>query len=54
MTWNIDRRGMLALCGPAFAAPDQAGRPVRVTVTDKLYHDAIVMDGNLVANTFPA
>jgi membrane dipeptidase len=48
MTGNIDRRGMLTLCGAALAAPTK----LWATAADKLYRDAIVIDGNLVATMF--
>jgi membrane dipeptidase len=52
MTGRIDRRVMLASCGAAFAVPIKSWAAANTTSAEKLYRDAIVIDGNLVASVF--
>jgi membrane dipeptidase len=52
MTRTIDRRTALALCGAALAAPSMPWAVERAAAAGRLFRDAIVIDGNLVASMF--
>lgn len=52
MSMKMDRRRALALCGAALAALPKVWASDTLAAASKLYHDAIVIDGNLVASMF--
>ena len=52
MTRKMDRRTALALCGATLAVPAISWASERARTGDRLFRDAIVIDGNLVATMF--